>query len=188
MAGGKQDQYAATFGGFNFMEFFSDDKVIVNPLRIRERLLNELAFNLVLFNTETSRLSSTIIESQVKNVMSGNERSIDAMMKLKEQAVMMKEALLKGDLDRIGEILDFGWKYKKEMANGITNPMIEKIYESAICAGATGGKVSGAGGGGFMFFYCPANTRYAVVENLEKFGGTVKRYDFTGSGLTTWTV
>ncbi|MFH1937429.1 MAG: dehydrogenase, partial [Bacteroidota bacterium] len=96
MSGGKQDQYAATFGGVNFMEFFKEDKVIVNPLRIREKYLEELAHNLILYHTETSRLSSTIIEEQRKNVMAGNERSLEAMHKLKEQSVMMKEAMLKG--------------------------------------------------------------------------------------------
>lgn len=188
MAGGKQDQYAALFGGVNFMEFQANDKVIVNPLRIKEKYLQELSYNLVLYNTETSRLSSKIIEAQVKNVKAGNEKSIEAMLKLKEQSLMMKEAILKGKLDEIGEILNFGWKYKKEMASGITNPMIEEIYETALKAGSTGGKVSGAGGGGFMFFYCPANTRNQVVEALKVFGGSVKRYDFTQHGLSTWTI
>jgi len=188
MAGGKQDQYAATFGGVNFMEFSKDDKVIVNPLRISEKNLNELAYNLVLYYTETSRLSSAIIESQVKNVMAGNTKSIDAMLKLKEQAVMMKEVLLQGKLNEIGEILDFGWKFKKEMANGITNPMIDSLYDTAIMAGANGGKVSGAGGGGFMFFYCPNNNRNKVIEALNAFGGRIKRYEFVQKGLTTWTI
>ena len=187
MAGGKQDQYAATFGGVNFMEFSKDDKVIVNPLRISEKNLNELSYNLVLYYTETSRLSSAIIEAQVKNVTSGNTKSIDAMLKLKDQAVMMKEALLQGKLDQIGQIFDFGWKFKKEMASGITNPMIDNLYETAMKAGANGGKVSGAGGGGFMFFYCPDNTRNKVIEALNAFGGRIKRYEFIQKGLTTWT-
>ncbi|MFC2101439.1 dehydrogenase [Bacteroidota bacterium] len=188
MSGGKQDQYAATFGGVNFMEFFKEDKVIVNPLRIREKYLDELAHNLILYHTETSRLSSTIIEEQRKNVMAGNERSLEAMHKLKEQSVMMKEAMLMGDLDRIGEILDFGWQYKKKMAEGISNPMLDEIYNAAMKNGALGGKVSGAGGGGFMFFYCPGNTRSKVVEALKKFGGDTKRYEFTGKGLKSWTI
>ena len=99
---------------------------------------------------------------------------------------MMKEALLKGDINKVGEILDFGWKYKKDMAKGITNPMIDEIYETAMKNGASGGKISGAGGGGFIFFYCPNNTRSNVIEALEKFGGQAKRYDFTDKGLFTW--
>ncbi len=188
MAGGKQDQYAATFGGVNFMEFFKEDKVIVNPLRIHDKYLDELAHNLILYHTETSRLSSRIIEQQSQNVMKKNIRTIEAMHKLKEQAIMMKEAILKGELDKIGEILDFGWQYKKHMASGITNPFIDEVYKTAIKHGATGGKISGAGGGGFMFFYCPGLTRSNVVEALKKFGGQTKRYEFTAKGLTTWTI
>jgi D-glycero-alpha-D-manno-heptose-7-phosphate kinase len=187
MAGGKQDQYAATFGGVNFMEFLKE-KVIVNPLRVREEYLDELANNLVLYHTETSRLSSAIIEQQQKNVTAKDPKSIDAMVKLKEQAVMMKEALLKGELDTIGKILAFGWEHKKKMATGISNPMIDNLYEAAIKNGATGGKVSGAGGGGFMFFYCPGNTRNNVIKALKEFGGQAKRYEFTPKGLTTWRI
>lgn len=188
MAGGKQDQYAATFGGVNFMEFSQKDNVIVNPLRIRDRYLDELSHNLILYHTETSRLSSSIIEQQSLNVSNKNETTIEAMHKLKEQALRMKEALLKGQLDKIGEILDFGWQYKKNMATGITNPMIDEIYSAAIDSGATGGKISGAGGGGFMFFYCPGTTRSHVVQSLKKFGGQTKRYEFTSKGLSAWTI
>lgn len=186
MAGGKQDQYAATFGGVNFMEFYKDDKVIVNPLKVKEAYLNELAFNMVLYYTGTSRLSSEIIASQAKNVAQKNEKSIFAMHKQKEHAILMKEALLTGKLDKIGELLNFGWKYKREMAKDITNPLLDKIYETALNHGATGGKVSGAGGGGFMFFYCPGNARHQVVKALEPFNGEVKKIDFTQSGLVTW--
>jgi D-glycero-alpha-D-manno-heptose-7-phosphate kinase len=188
MAGGKQDQYAATFGGVNFMEFSSNDKVIVNPLRIKESYLNELSHNLVLFYTQTSRLSSTIIEAQTRNVLNKNERSIDAMHNLKVQSVMMKEVLLKGELDKIGEILDFGWESKKQMADEITNPYLDDIYNIAKANGATGGKISGAGGGGFMIFYCPGNSRSKVIKALRKFGGEAMRYEFTDKGLTTWTL
>lgn len=186
MAGGKQDQYAATFGGFNFMEFYDNDRVIVNPLRIKSDIINELEMNLLLYYTGTSRLSSNIIEAQVKNVKEKKEKSVEAMHKLKEQAILMKEAILKGRLNEIGEILDFGWQYKKQMADGITNPVIEEIYQEAKNAGAIGGKISGAGGGGFMMFYCPKNTRYAVIEALQKFGGEFRRFHFEKKGLTSW--
>jgi D-glycero-alpha-D-manno-heptose-7-phosphate kinase len=186
LSGGKQDQYAAMFGGVNFMEFYEDDKVIVNPLRIRPEYLHELENNLVLYFTSTSRESASIIDEQVKNVNSKNEKSIEAMHQLKEQARMMKEALLKGRLDEFGAILDFGFQQKRRMAQNISNSKIEEIYEAAKKAGATGGKISGAGGGGFMIFYCPGNTHHAVVEELNKFGGEVKNYTFTKYGLTTW--
>jgi len=188
MAGGKQDQYAATFGGFNFMEFYAGDKVIVNPLRIKQEYVNELEMNLVLYYTGTSRLSHKIIEAQNKNVLDKQSKSVDAMHKLREQAVMMKEAILMGQIGKIGEILDFGWQFKKQMANEISNPVIDEIYESALRAGASGGKVSGAGGGGFIMLYCPLNARYHVMDALQKFGGEFRRYQFTQNGMTTWRV
>ena len=188
MAGGKQDQYSATFGGVNFMEFFGEDKVIVNPLRIREEYLNELSNNLLLYNTSTSRVSAKIIEAQQNNVRSGNKNSIDAMHEMKKQALMMKEALLLGKLDEIGEILNFGWHFKKQMAAEISNPELDEIYETAIKNGALGGKISGAGGGGFMIFYCPGTTRYNVDDALKGFGGNVQPYSFTEKGILTWTL
>lgn len=168
------------------MEFYANDKVIVNPLRIKRDVINELQFNLLLYYTGTSRLSSKIIEAQIQEVKSKKEKTIEALHKLKEQAVLMKEAILKGKLDEIGEILDFGWQHKRQMADGITNPLIEEIYETAKKAGAIGGKISGAGGGGFMILYCPANTRYKVIEALSKFGGEFRRYQFTKYGVETW--
>ena len=189
MAGGKQDQYAATFGGFNYMQFLPDDKVIVNPLRIRQRYQDELAHNLLLYYTETSHVSAEIIQGQIDNVKAKNTTSIDAMHNLKKQADRMKEMLLKGDINSIGDILNEGWEQKKKTANAISNPLLEDIYLTAIQAGATGGKVSGAGGGGFMFFYCPNTNRYAVEKALtDKFRGQVKRYEFTSEGLKTWTL
>jgi len=188
LAGGRQDQYAATFGGVNYMEFYAADKVIVNPLRIKQEYLAELENNLVLYYTSTSRESAEIITRQSRNVLDKKEKSIEAMHQLKHQSVIMKEALLKGRIHEIGEILDFGFRQKKQMAEGITNPMIEEIYDAAIKAGATGGKISGAGGGGFMTFYCPGITKYAVIETLSKYGGHVHPYQFTLNGLTTWSM
>ena len=188
MAGGKQDQYAAAFGGFNYMEFFAQDKVIINPLRIKSKIVNELSRNIILYYTETSRESSNIIKEQQKNVKDKNTRSIEAMHKLKEQAVLMKEALLKENLDEIGHILNLGWQFKKQMAAGISTNFFEELYEAGIKAGANGGKISGAGGGGFIFFYCPENTRYKVVNALQQFGGSVRRFEFTNNGLETWTI
>jgi len=187
MAGGKQDQYAATFGGVNYLEFLANDKVIVNPLNIKENILNELESNLVLYFTETNRDSASIISHQVENVKNNNHEAVDAMHRLKEQAQMMKECLLRGDVDKIGEVLNLGWLNKKKMATQITNSMLDSIYESAISNGASGGKISGAGGGGFMFFYCPGTTRLQVTQALSKFGGRTKSFTFTQQGLTTWT-
>ena len=100
----------------------------------------------------------------------------------------MKEALLKGRLNEIGEILDFGFQQKRRMAEGISNDRMEEIYMAAKSAGATGGKISGAGGGGFMIFYCPGNTKFEVMARLSEFGGHCKSYQFVDHGLTTWTI
>jgi D-glycero-alpha-D-manno-heptose-7-phosphate kinase len=188
LAGGRQDQYAATFGGVNFMEFYPNDKVIVNPLRIKREYLFELEHNLLLYFTDTSRESAKIIEKQAGNVVNKDQSAIEAMHQLKVQAQLMKEALLKGKLSEIGEILDFGFQQKRRMAEGISNDRIEEIYTAAKKAGATGGKISGAGGGGFMIFYCPGSTKYNVMQSLETFGGREKKYEFVKIGLSTWTV
>lgn len=187
MSGGKQDQYAATFGGLNFMEFLGNDKVIVNPLQLKDEVLNELECNLLLYFTATQRLSATIINEQVKNVNDKNEKSIEAMHNLKEQAQQMKDNLLRGNLNKIGEILHFGWLNKKQIAHSISNNLIDNVYQTATQHGATGGKISGAGGGGFMFFYCPAVTKIKVARAIEGLGGRVQSFKFTQQGLTTWT-
>jgi D-glycero-alpha-D-manno-heptose-7-phosphate kinase len=188
MAGGKQDQYAAAFGGFNFIEFYKDDKVIVNPLRMKPKNINEFQYNLLLYYTGTSRLSAEIIKNQVKNVQDKKRQSIEAMHKLKEQAIMMKEALLKGEVDKIGGILDYGWKYKKEISGNITNPLIDELYETALQNGAIGGKVTGAGGGGFMMLYCNGLRRFEIIESLEKFGGRFVDFQFSENGAEVWRI
>lgn len=186
MTGGKQDQYAATFGGINFLEFSGKDKVIVNPLQIKPEILYELEYNLLLYFTATQRFSAGIINEQVKNVNENNSKSVDAMHNLKEQAHQMKDAVLRGELNRIGEILHFGWQNKKQMAKSISNTLIDSIYETALAHGASGGKISGAGGGGFMFFYCPQVTKIKVAKALEKHGGKVQPFKFTKEGLVMW--
>jgi len=188
LAGGKQDQYAATFGGFNFMEFSANDKVIVNPLRIRESSIRELEFCILLYFTGTSRSSAKIIEAQSGNVISGIQESIEAMHRLREQAVMMKEVILRGEYHEIGHLLDYGWKHKKKTACEVSTGQIDDLYSAAMAAGSTGGKISGAGGGGFMMFYCPETVRYSVINALSKFGGEFRRFNFVNDGVLGWTV
>ncbi len=154
-AGGRQDQYAAAFGGINFIEFRTDDTVHITPLHLPDQQLHYLANHIVLYYTSVSRLSSAIIIEQQKNVMENNAFSVTAMHHIKEQAVKMQAALLTGNTDKLGALLEEGFREKKRMAANISNPFIEHIYETAKKAGASGGKISGAGGGGFMFFYCP---------------------------------
>lgn len=188
MDGGKQDQYAATFGGVNYIEFFEKDKVIVNPLQLKPEIIYELENNILLYFTATQRLSANIIREQVKNVNDKNTKSVEAMHNLKAQAHQMKEALLRGELNKIGEILNFGWKNKKDMAQSISNTLIDSIYTMALEHGATGGKISGAGGGGFMFFYCPAVTKIKVAKAIQTLGGNIQPFKFTQQGLVTWTI
>lgn len=186
MSGGKQDQYAATFGGFNFMEFY-ENRVIVNPLRLKPELIREFNHHLLLFYTKTERESSKIIDTQRQNFKNEVSQVIESTKKLKEQALLMKEALLVGNISDIGKLLNLGWENKKKLAEGITNPQIEKVYETAVNAGATGGKISGAGGGGFMIFYCPGNSRFEVIDRLADQGIEHQRYTFHNNGLETWT-
>lgn len=188
MAGGKQDQYATTFGGINFLEFYKNDRVIVNPLQLKSKIVNELEFNLLLYFTDTQRLSANIIKEQVSNVTNQNNKSVEAMHNLKQQAHQMKDALLREELNAIGEILHFGWQNKKQMASSITNGLIDTVYQTALQHGASGGKISGAGGGGFMFFYCPAVTKNKVAVAISKLGGKVQPFKFTPHGLVTWTI
>lgn len=189
MAGGKQDQYAATFGGVNFMEFLDDNRVIVNPLSIPDSILNEWAMNTVLLFTNQRRKSAKIIEEQVANVRKKDSGSVEAMHRVKEEAFRMKTCLLQDNLAALGDALNTSWVNKKKMAADISNEFIDSIYDTAIKAGATGGKISGAGGGGFMFFYCPGNTRYAVEEALSKLEvGEIYDFEFCRKGLVTWTV
>lgn len=186
MAGGKQDHYAATFGGVNFMEFKNADKVIVSPLQINNEFLNQLSNNLLLYNTETSRYSSMIIVNQACRIEQKDELALQATHAIKEQAILMKEAFLSGKLDKIGAILNFAWKNKKLLAEKISNPRIDHIYETAIQHGAIGGKISGAGGGGFMIFYCPEKSQEKVIKSLARFKGAIMPYTFIKQGLSCW--
>jgi D-glycero-alpha-D-manno-heptose-7-phosphate kinase len=189
MAGGKQDQYAATFGGVNFMEFLENDQVIVNPLRISEDTLQEWAMSTVLFYTNRQRQSAHIIEEQAENVKTQNRESLEAMHNVKREAFRMKNSLLRDELWELGKALNTSWVNKKKMAKHISNEFIDNIYETAMANGALGGKISGAGGGGFMFFYCPGTSRYAVADALTKLKtGKVHPFEFSEKGLTAWTV
>ncbi len=188
LAGGKQDQYAATFGGFNFIEFGKDDSVTVNPLRVKSLYRNQLEWNLVLFHTGTSRDSAKIIIDQAKGFTQNKTSAIQAAHNIKKIAYQMKRALLKGDINIMGNLLDESWKNKKLMSRSISNPQLDNIYEAAVKAGATGGKISGAGGGGFMVFYCPGNSKQKVIDALSSFGGRAYNFVFEKEGLYTFTV
>lgn len=183
--GGKQDHYSATFGGFNLMDFRKDDAV-VTPLRIKADVLNELHYHLLLCYTGRTRDSGGIIESQSSGVRTGQRQVIEALDNAKRLAMETKEALMKGDIRRIGDLLHESWEQKKRFTAHITNPHIDEIYATARANGAIGGKISGAGGGGYMFFICEYERKHQVANSLTKLGVEVQNFSFDKYGLQTW--
>jgi D-glycero-alpha-D-manno-heptose-7-phosphate kinase len=186
--GGKQDQYATTFGGFNLIEFHPGGTVLVIPLRLRPETIWELEHSLVFAYVGGGHFSDQIIENQVRNYETRRTDSIHAMDRLKVLTQDMKRALLVGDLREFGELLHLAWESKRQMAKGITNAKIDELYEGAIQAGALGGKMSGAGGGGFMLFVCDPLRRYAVQEALRKADSQLVNLSFVEPGVRTWTL
>ncbi|UVE68114.1 dehydrogenase [Burkholderia pyrrocinia] len=188
LAGGKQDQYAATFGGLNFMEFYGD-RVIVNPLRIKQEIKAEMEASLVLYYTGVSRESANIIKEQSSNVTEGVVDSLAALHEVKDEAVRMKEAVLRADFDTFAASMRDAWESKKRMAKNISNSMIDDLYKVAVRAGAKAGKVSGAGGGGFMMFFVDPVDRSAVMRALDAYNGIngqVLNCTFTDIGAQSW--
>ncbi len=190
LKGGKQDQYAAAFGGFNFMEFGRDGQVLVNPLRVKDWIVSELEASLLLYFTGGSRASADIIEEQSRNVREQNATAVEAMHAIKEEAFRMKECLLRGDFRRLHEVLRSSWESKKRMASQISNEHIERLYRSALEAGAYCARISGAGGGGFMMFLTDPIHKDDVEAALraQHEGGAAYRCHFTEVGATAWKV
>ena len=186
LQGGRQDQYSATFGGFNFMEFYADERAVINPLRIKNWIICELEASLVLFYTGVSRESAKIIADQSNNIKHGSLDAVEAMHGIKNEALVMKECLLKGDVQGIVESMKQGWESKKRSARTVTTPHIEEIYNDVLKAGALAGKVSGAGGGGFMLFFVPPDKRMKVIHSLKRFEGQVSNCHFTKHGSQAW--
>lgn len=183
--GGLQDQYAASFGGFNFMEF-EKDCVIVNPLRVHRSTINEFEHNLLLCYTGKTRRSDHIIDDQTARLVSAHPETVHALQSQKELAVAMKNALLTNRLSQFGDLLDSAWQAKKNMSNRISNPQIDEIYEEARNHGALGGKITGAGGGGYMMFYCEFEKKHKVAERLRSMGVMPTEFAFEKEGLQTW--
>jgi D-glycero-alpha-D-manno-heptose-7-phosphate kinase len=186
--GGKQDQYATTFGGFNLIEFQPGGTVLVVPLRLRPETIWELEHSLVFAYVGEGHFSDDIIRNQVRNYETRRVESVHAMDRLKVLTHDMKRALLVGDLRELGELLHLAWESKRQMAKGITSARIDELYDRAIQAGALGGKMSGAGGGGFMFFLSDPMRRYAVQEALLKAGSQLVNLTFVEPGVRTWTL
>ncbi len=186
VAGGMQDQYAATFGGFNLTEFHGEHDVVVNPLRVDDDIVRELEYSSLLVFTGGTRLSSRIIESQIARYRQGRPEVIAALNEMKELAHAAKRALLRGRIRELGEILHEGWRHKQTTSDAVSSDAIDHLYGEALRLGAIGGKMSGAGGGGFMFLVCPFDRMPAVTSGLEQLGATVERVRFEPDGLRTW--
>lgn len=184
--GGRQDQYSATFGGFNFMEFYEGDRAVITPLRIKKWILTHLESSLLLFYSGVSRKSALIISDQASKVQSNNLEAIEAMHGLKGESLIMKNSLLKGDFNEFVDCLKSGWKHKKMTSNVVSNSLIDEIYTEAIKTGALAGKVSGAGGGGFMMFFVPVEKRVLVIKALGRFEGVVSNCHFSSEGTQSW--
>ncbi|RMF44667.1 MAG: GHMP kinase, partial [Anaerolineae bacterium] len=184
--GGLQDQYAAAFGGFNFIEFFGQQDVVVTPLRLPAEVVQELEYALLLCYTGNTRRSDRIIENLVDNYQRKEEDALDALAQLKDLTHAMKQALLRGRLNDFGSLLHEAWEHKKRTASKITNPMVDELYAEARRQGALGGKLLGAGGGGYLLFYCPRNTRHRVAGALEAAGGKVVRLALEPQGQIAW--
>lgn len=170
------------------MEFYADNRAVVNSLRIKNWIISELEASLVLFFTGVSRESARIISDQSRNVESGSTVAVEAMHGLKLEAISMKESLLKGDFNGFVESMRIGWENKKRIAQSVSNPMIDDIHDAAMKSGALAGKVSGAGGGGFMLFFVPNERRMDVIRTLERYNGQVRNCHFTKHGAQAWQI
>jgi len=186
IAGGKQDQYATTFGGFNLIEFHKD-RVLVNPLRIDRDILNDLEAHLLLCYTGRVRADLGLIDRQVRFYHEGRQTTLEGMARLHQMVYEMKEALLTGRLDRFGEMLEEAYCNKKRMNPHVAEgTMVDALYETAREHGAIGGKLCGAGGGGYLLLYCETGRQSEVRHALEAMGGQFTDFAFDGFGLQTW--
>jgi D-glycero-alpha-D-manno-heptose-7-phosphate kinase len=188
LEGGRQDQYAATFGGVNFMEFQPGDRVIVNPLRIKNWIISEMETSLVLFDSGVRRSSARIIREQTDNLTGRIGSTLEAMHAIKADAIEMKECVLRGDFDRFARCMRKTWDSKKQLTGNITNSHIDAVMEAAFDAGARAGKISGAGGGGFITFLVPPERRVAVIRALSRQEGRVMTCHFTRHGTEGWKI
>ncbi|HXW66451.1 MAG TPA: GHMP kinase [Thermoplasmata archaeon] len=187
ITGGRQDQYAAAFGGFNFIEFFRD-RTIVNPLKIRREVANELAYRLLLAYVGGGHFSNELLDRQQRGFTEKRPETVEALDATKELAIAMKNELLRGNIDEMGRLLDEGWELKKRFTEGISNPHVDALYARARAAGALGGKLVGAGGGGFILLFCDFARRAQVARAVQDAGGRVTEFALEPEGLQTWSV
>ncbi len=186
ISGGWQDQYATVFGGINFMEF-KKNKNIIHPLRIDKESIFELKENLILCDTCSTHISGDIHDDQKKQLI--DQKDINQLVISNvELTYEIRNSLLRGDLSKIGKFLDMSWNFKRQFSDKISNKRLDKIYNTALKNGALGGKLLGAGGGGFFIFYCNPKSRFNVVEKLKSLGTKIINFDFEFEGLASWKV
>lgn len=178
---GKQDQYAAAFGGLNVLTF-DENRVQVEPLALLPDVRLGLESNLLLFYTGSSRNANTILEEQKRSTSRGHSNVVEALHDIKSFARETKAALEAGSLDHVGEILDRSWQAKRRLARGITNWRIDALYERARERGALGGKITGAGGGGFLLLYCTPPFQPAVCAEMREQGLHRMEFHFDNGG------
>jgi D-glycero-alpha-D-manno-heptose-7-phosphate kinase len=193
LSGGKQDQYAASFGGFNFMEFQNDGNVIINPLQIKNEIIDELSEHIILYYSGMSRsaaeISDGIIEEQNKNVDEKLNHSLEAMKITKQISYDMKDALIKGDILEMGKLMNYSWEQKKLTAKNVSNSELDKIFKLAIANKAISCKLSGAGGGGFSIFLVDPLNRHDFISFLQSFSkGFILNVNFSLIGCKSWRV
>ena len=178
---GKQDEYIASFGGFNFISF-KKNKISVQPIKLKQSSKKELEENLLLFFLGNTRNSSKILTEQIKNIKNKKSETLESLSHAKNLALDMNNSLKKSDLSNFGNLLHEGWIAKKCFSSHVTNQKIDKIYEKALKSGALGGKLTGAGGGGHMLFYCEKNKQKTLINSMKKIGINEIEFNFYKNG------
>jgi D-glycero-alpha-D-manno-heptose-7-phosphate kinase len=179
---GKQDEYASAFGGLNLITFRSNGSVQVDPINVDPGVLRELENNLMLFFTGTAHHSWTILQEQEKSTRNEKGVAIDSLHAIRAMTERMRRVIISGDLDDFGTLLHEGWEFKKKVASGISNARIDEVYHLARQNGAIGGKITGAGGGGFLLLYCPQTHQAKVRHALTNWGAREMEFSFDLNG------
>jgi len=179
---GKQDQYAAAYGGLNVIRFFKDGRVSVENLELDNEVVSELEKNLILFYTGKVRSASKILKDQ-KNQVLNNKKKIETLKIMSELVDDTKQLLINGNIDDFGKILHYNWNLKKTLSTKISDSKINQVYDIALKNGAIGGKILGAGGGGFFLFYCPHNQQTKLKSKLHNLVELPFRFENCGSKL-----
>jgi len=176
---GKQDQYVAAFGGLNVISFKSDGKVEVEPIYLSPKLKDDFQNHLMLFYTGLQRLANPILIEQKENI----DKKFESLKQMSDLVPIFRYSLERGEFQKMGELLNQSWLIKKELSSGITNPQIDQIYNIALSAGAWGGKILGAGGGGFLLIMASPENQVKIKEDLKEYQLMPFRFSEGGSKI-----